>query len=331
MKLSILDQSPVAQGANARTAIEQTVQLAVQAEQLGYHRFWVSEHHDAKRVAGSTPEVLLAHIGAKTNTIRIGSGGVMLPHYSSYKVAENFKMLEALYPNRMDLGVGRAAGGNPIATMALQQNSGSREYDRYPEQVFDLQSYFTNLPESHPYYGITATPEIETLPELWLLGSSGGSAHIAAERGTAFTFAHFINGNGGEDVVKAYRNQFKRSAFYENPVASVAIHLICAPTDEEANERALSLDLSLLMLQKGNRSLEIQSIDEAKQYPYTANDLALINENRKRMIVGSPERVKEQLTLLANRYEVEEVMVITITHEFNHRIESFELLASMFQ
>ncbi|MCL7746527.1 LLM class flavin-dependent oxidoreductase [Halalkalibacter alkaliphilus] len=329
VRLSILDQSPIAAGVDARTAVMQTAELAVKAEQLGYHRFWVSEHHDAGRVAGSTPEVLLAHIGEKTKKIRIGSGGVMLPHYSSYKVAENFKMLEALYPNRIDLGLGRAAGGNPIATMALQGSSvGNR--GSYPEQIEDLKGYFTSLSSDHRYYGITATPNVDTMPQLWLLGSSGGSAQIAAEKGTAFTFAHFINGDGGEDVVKAYRNQFQPSAFYEKPEANVAIHLICADTDEEANQRATSLDLSLLMLQKGKRSLEIPTIEYAKSYPYTAHDLMQIRENRKRMIVGGPDKVKEEIEELANKYETDEVMVITITHDYSHRIRSFELLAEMF-
>ncbi|MDT8858965.1 LLM class flavin-dependent oxidoreductase [Alkalihalobacillus sp. MEB130] len=330
LKLSILDQSPIATGVNARTAIKQTANLAVWAEQLGYYRFWVSEHHDAGRVAGSTPEVLLAHIGGITKKIRIGSGGVMLPHYSSYKVAENFKMLEALYPNRIDLGLGRAAGGNPIATMALQNNpDGNR--DRYPEQIEDLKGYLTELPQAHRFYGITATPMVDTLPELWLLGSSGGSARIAAEKGTAFTFAHFINGAGGEDVVKAYKEHFQPSEFYAKPEASVAIHLICADTDEEANRLATSLDLSLLMLQKGERSMEIPTVDAALNYPYTQHDIEQIKENRKRMIVGDPKKVKKSIESLATTYDVNEVIIITITHDFQARMRSFELVANMFQ
>ncbi|KHF38671.1 LLM class flavin-dependent oxidoreductase [Halalkalibacter okhensis] len=330
LRLSILDQSPVANGIDARTAVKQTVELAEMAEQLGYHRFWVSEHHDAKRVAGSTPEVLLAHIGGRTKKIRIGSGGVMLPHYSPYKVAENFKMLEALYPNRVDLGIGRAAGGNPIATMALQGSS-ARKRDAYPDQIEELKGYFTGLSKDHHYYGITATPIVDTMPQLWVLGSSGGSAQIAAEKGTAFTFAHFINGDGGEEVVRAYRKQFRPSSFYGEPEASVAIHLICADKDEEANRRAASLDLSLLMLQKGQRSLEIPTIEAAESYPYNAADLVQVRENRKRMIVGGPNKVKAEVESLAKRYGTNEVMIITITHDYNHRVRSFELLAELFQ
>ena len=331
LTLSILDQSPIASGSTARRALQQTVELAQAAERLGYKRFWVSEHHDATTLAGSTPEVLIAHLAAKTEHIRIGSGGVMLPHYSAYKVAENFRMLEALYPGRIDLGIGRAPGGMPIATMALNEGK-RRDIDRYPEQVEDLIAYVSDtVPDNHRFHGLTATPVVDTIPEIWLLGSSNGSAAIAAQKGTAYSFAHFINGEGGEQAMAAYRRHFQPSVLYEKPQTSVAIFVVCAPTDEEADRLASSLDLSLLFTANGQKSDGTPTIEMAESYPYSPYELAFIRENRKRMIVGSPETVKQRIEALAAAYGTEEVVAVTITHSFSHRLRSYELLADAFQ
>lgn len=331
LTLSILDQSPIASGSNAREALQQTVQLAQAAERLGYKRFWVSEHHDATTLAGSTPEVLIAHLAAKTERIRIGSGGVMLPHYSAYKVAENFRMLEALYPGRIDLGLGRAPGGMPMATMALNEGK-RRDIDRYPEQVEDLIAYVTDtVSDNHRFHGLTATPVVDTTPEMWLLGSSNGSAAIAAQKGTAYSFAHFINGEGGEQAMQAYRRHFQPSALYEEPQTSVAIFVVCAETDKEAGRIASSLDLSLLFTANGQKSAGTPTIEMADSYEYSPYELAFIRENRKRMIVGSPETVKQRIESLAAAYETDEVVAVTITHSFAHRLRSYELLADAFQ
>lgn len=331
LTLSILDQSPISYGSDAREALHQTVQLAQAVEELGYKRFWVSEHHDSPSLAGSTPEVLIAHLAAKTSRIRIGSGGVMLPHYSAYKVAENFRMLEALYPNRIDLGLGRAPGGMPRATIALNEGR-MRNIDRYPEQVEEIKAYLTDsLPESHPLYGLTATPVVDTVPELWLLGSSQGSAGIAAEKGTAYSFAHFINGQGGVQAVETYKQHFQPSHFCERPEASVAIFVICADTDDEADRIASSLDLSLLMLDQGQMSQGTPSIEHAQSYSYSPFEFARVRENRKRMIVGSPRTVKERIEALANAYGVKEIIVVTITYHFEDRLRSYELLADAFE
>ncbi|WAH39148.1 LLM class flavin-dependent oxidoreductase [Alicyclobacillus dauci] len=329
IRLSILDQSPISQGSNAREALQRTVAVAQTAERLGYQRLWVSEHHDTTSLAGSTPEILIAHLAAKTNHIRIGSGGVMLPHYSAYKVAENFRMLEALYPNRIDLGLGRAPGGMPRSTMALQE--GKVRAANYVQQVEDLMAYLTDtLPDDHRFPGLTAAPVIDTVPEMWLLGSSDGSAHVAAQKGTAFTFAHFINGDGGVDAVRMYKDQFQPSVLYSEPQASVAIFCICADTDEEADTIASSLDLSLVMLANGQRADGTPSIETAKSYPYNRYELALIKENRKRMIVGSPVSVKQQIEHLAASYGVNEVIIATTTHQFEHRLRSYGLVANAF-
>lgn len=329
--LSVLDQSPIASGSDARTALQQTVQLAQAAERLGYKRFWVSEHHDTTTLAGSSPEVLVAHLATQTTRIRLGSGGVMLPHYSAYKVAENFRVLEALHPKRIDIGLGRAPGGMPRATMALNEGK-RRNVDAYPEQVADLIAYLTDtVDEDHRFHGLTATPVVDTVPEMWLLGSSRGSAVIAAQHGTAYSFAHFINGDGGEAAMQAYREHFQPSILHDKPKTSVAIFVICAETDDEADRIASSLDLSLLMLATGQKSDGTPTIEAAQAYPYSPFELAHVRENRKRMIVGSPETVKAGIDKLARAYGTDEVIAVTITHSFEHRLRSYELLADAFE
>lgn len=330
MKLSILDQSPVPIGSISREALQFTVTLAQEAEKLGYTRFWVSEHHDTRALAGSTPEILVAHIASKTKTIRVGTGGIMLPHYSAYKVSEVARMLEALYPNRIDLGLGRAPGGMPRATMALQE--GRRERVNYEQQIDDLIAYITDtVPKDHRFPGLKATPLIDTVPEVWLLGSTYGSAAIAAQKGTAFSFAHFINGDGGEDSMRLYKERFQPSILYDKPQTSVAVFVFCAETDEEADLIATSLDLSLLFAATGQRSPGLPSIEQAQAYEYNSYERKFIQENRKRMIVGSPQTVKKQIEALAAAYDTDEVIVVTNAHRYEHRMQSFRLLAEAFQ
>src|SRR5690554_4340385 len=205
LSYSILDQSPISEGSSPQEALKQTAVLAQKAEQWGYTRFWVSEHHDATTLAGSSPEVLIAHLGAVTKTIRLGSGGVMLPHYAPFKIAENFKLLEALYPDRIDAGVGRAPGGMPRASYALNEGK-KRDTSKFPAQIDDLRMYLTDsIPEEHPYYGMKATPVTKHSPPIWVLGSSENSAQLAADKGLPYMFAHFINGEGGQQFAKEYR------------------------------------------------------------------------------------------------------------------------------
>jgi luciferase family oxidoreductase group 1 len=328
MKLSILDQSPISVGLTARDALEQTVKVAQLAERLHYTRFWVSEHHDAANLAGSAPEVLLAHIGARTKEIRIGSGGVMLPHYSSYKVAENFRMLETLYSGRVDVGIGRAPGGMPRSTIALR--GGRVPTADYEEQVSELVAYLTDtLPENHPLYGLRARPIPETTPEMWLLGSSDSSAEVAARQGIAFAFAHFINGDGGAHAVQTYRETFHTSVLYDAPQALAAVFVFCADTEKRADELASSLDLALLMLASGRPTEWTPTLEMAKNYSYTAYERGFVKENRKRMIVGDPTSVKQQLEHFASLYAVDELMLATTTPGFADRIRSFELIANV--
>lgn len=328
--LSILDQSPIPAGSNAVEALANTALLVQEAEKLGYKRFWVSEHHNSKRLAGSSPEILMAHLAAKTSHIRIGSGGVMLPHYSAYKVAENFRLLEGLYPGRIDAGFGRAPGGMPIATRALQEGK-VYTIDRYPEQLDDFVHYVSgSSSDDYKYAGLQATPVVPTIPEVWLLGSSGESAMIAATRGAAFVFAQFINGEGGSRVVRRYQEVFQPSVLLDKPKSMVAIFVICQETEEEANRVASSLDLSILKLEQGKPSAGTPSVEEAMNYPYTPYDRLRIRENRNRMIVGDKEQVKQRILTLSEEYNTEEFMIVTITHDFEAKLKSYRLLAEAF-
>ncbi|MEI5908795.1 LLM class flavin-dependent oxidoreductase [Bacillus spongiae] len=327
LKLSVLDQSPIAEGISPSEALQQTTKLIQHVEKLGFHRFWVSEHHNTPTLAGSSPEILIAHLAANTEKIKVGSGGVMLPHYSPFKVAENFKVLEGLHPGRIDLGLGRAPGGMPRATLALNRGK-HRDINEFPDQIEELQYYLhDSLPENHPYYGLKATPLIPTVPEMWLLGSSASSAMLAANKGLPYTFAQFINGNGGSHYMQHYRQQFRPSKYFQEPKGIVAVFVICAETDEEAERIVSSVDYAILMSEQGVKSNGAPSPEKALSYSYSSYELARIQENRKRMVIGSPKKVKEQLLALASLYETDEIMAVTITYDFEDKLKSFELLA----
>lgn len=328
--LSILDQSPVVEGGTAAEALTRTIRLAQEAEKWGYRRFWVSEHHHTYSLAGSSPEVLIAYLAARTDRIRLGSGGIMLPHYSAYKVAENFRVLEALASGRVDLGLGRAPGGMPIATQALQEGKVSRG-DTYPYQLDDLIGYLHDrLDPDHRFSGLYATPVIPTAPEVWLLGSSDYSAHLAAEKGAGFAFAHFINGEGGAEAAKEYRKRFTPSIIGEKPRTLVAIFAICSDTEEESEALAASLDLMLLQFRQGIRNAGIPSKEKALQYIYTPYERYFVEENRKRMIVGTKEQVKARILSMSDEYQADEFMIVTRTPDFEATLKSYRLLAEAF-
>ncbi|WP_203361421.1 LLM class flavin-dependent oxidoreductase [Bacillus sp. REN10] len=327
LKLSVLDQSPISEGMTAELALKQTIELSQHVEKLGYERFWVSEHHDSASLAGSSPEVLISYIAAKTEKIRVGSGGVMLPHYSAYKVAENFRLLEGLAPGRIDLGLGRAPGGMPAATMALQGGSRNRSVADYPDQINELLGYLADDVANNPYGGLKASPLIQTMPEMWLLGSSPSSALLAASKGLPYTFAQFINGDGGPQYMEAYRNNFQPSAYLSEPKSMFAVFIACAETNEEAERIASSLDLALVMLEQGMRSNGTPSPETAAAYQYSPFERARVRENRKRMVVGSLESVRDQLNRLSEQYQTENIMAVSIMYDFKDKLRSFELLA----
>jgi luciferase family oxidoreductase group 1 len=328
--LSVLDQSPIRSGGTAADAVRETLELAQAAERLGYHRYWLAEHHSSRGLAGSTPEVLIGQVAARTRRIRVGAGGVMLSHYSPLKVAENFRMLETLFPGRIDLGIGRAPGTDQRTARALAQGPGALGIEHFPDQVADLIAFLRNrLDPGHRFAGVRAMPDGPGAPEVWLLGSSDQSAAVAAHFSTAFSFAHFINNEGGAKVTRAYARQFRPSPSLEAPRASVAVFVVCAETEVEARRLALSRELFLLWLSTG-RPGAYPAVEEAEAYPYTERERALVEHNRQRTIAGAPEQVKARLLALGAEYGVDEFVIVTITHDFKARLRSYELLAEVF-
>jgi luciferase family oxidoreductase group 1 len=328
--LSVLDQSPIRAGGTPAQAIGETVALAQACERWGYHRYWLAEHHSSEGLAGTAPEVLIARVAAATSSMRVGAGGVMLSHYSALKVAENFRVLEACYPGRIDLGIGRAPGSDYHTMRALAHGPGALGIEHFPSQVADVLAFVSDeLPAGHAFAGIHAQPRGITVPEPWLLGSSDGSAAIAAYFGCAFSFAHFITDQGGTEIMAAYRAHFRPSRWEAVPRASIGVFVLCAETEAAAQRLALSRDLSRLRLEKGMLG-PVPSVEEAEAHPYTQEDRMRIAHNRRRQIVGSPAQAKEQLLALGAAYGVDEFVVVSICYDFAARLRSYELLAEAF-
>lgn len=329
LTLSVLDQSPVRSGATELDAIEETIQLAQTAEALGYARYWLAEHHGTDGLAGCSPEILLARIGAVTRDIRIGSGGVMLTHYSPLKVAENFALLSTMYPGRVDLGLGRAPGGDQLTAQAMLYGSNiGVEY--YPAKVLDVKSFlYGSEPANKGLSRVKLTPHPAIPPEMWLLGSSADSASLAAQFGLPFSFAHFINPTRPEGVFEHYRQTFKPSGILKEPRASICVFAICAETEAEADRLALSGALWRVMLEKGALG-PFPSPEEAEAYPYTDAEKRSAEAGKRRGIIGDPASVKAGIEAVAAACKVEEVMVVTICHDVDARRRSYELIASAF-
>src|SRR5919109_3225124 len=304
-RLSVLDQSPVRSGAQPADAIRETLALAEACDRLGYTRYWLAEHHSTAALAGSAPDVLIGQVAARTERIRVGSGGVMLQHYSPLKVAESFRVLETLFPGRIDLGLGRAPGSDQLTARALAGPAGgSPEF--FPQQVGDLLAWLGGEPPpEHPFARVRAMPTGDTAPEVWLLGSSDQSAALAAHFGTAFSFAHFINADGGAGVTRAYARAFKPAALLGAPRASVAVFVVCAPTEAEARRLAQSRDLFIVRLYTG-RSSRYPTVAEAEAYQYTAREWMIVEHARRRRIAGTPEQCRARLRALAAEYGVDE-------------------------
>lgn len=330
--LSVLDQSPIRAGGTPAQALADTVALARACDRLGYRRYWVAEHHASGGYAGTAPEILIGAIAAATGTIRVGSGGVMLSHYSSLKVAEQFRVLEALYPGRIDLGIGRAPGSDQRTAMALTHGAGMRRTEHFPHQVNDLIDYLDGgVPEGHPFHGVPAMPVVDTAPEVWLLGSSDQSAMLASYFGCPFSFAQFIAGSGGEAVMHAYRNGYRPSARHPQPQASVGVFAICAETDVAAERLALSRALWRVRRETSPDIPPFPSDEEAQAYVFSEREQAILARYRNRQVVGSPATVKARLEAIAEAHGVDELVVVTITHGFAARLRSYELLAEAFQ
>ena len=330
IRLSVLDQSPIRKGVTAEQAVQETVQLAKYTDKLGYTRFWVSEHHNTGSLAGSTPEVLLAYLGSQTKNIRIGSGGVMMPNHSTLKVAENFRMLEALFPGRVDLGMGRAPGTDRLTASVLNPSNQFNQQD-FINQLFDLNSYFHDTGEPGTVQAkVRAIPQVQTVPARWLLSSSGESGLFAAHFGMGLSFAHFINPIGGPQAVAAYRERFKPSLEMPNEQANVAIFVFCSEDEEKIRQHQALMDYRFNQFEKGG-GLTPVGYNDIKDVIYSPDEQERIKYNRQRVITGTPGQIKLKLTWLAEDYKVDEIIAVTIAEDFNDRLESYRLLAEQFQ
>jgi len=325
--LSVLDQSPIKSGSNAVNALQETIDLASLTDELGYHRYWVAEHHASDALAGCSPEVLLGRLGAETKNIRLGSGGIMLPHYSPYKVAENFKILETLYPQRIDLGVGRAPGTDPFTAAAIRYGSRVGP-EHFPNMVVDLQALLNDTdPRTQGMENARAYPKVDTPPQLWMLGSSEDSASLAALTGLPYNFAYFINPQIRPDIFDYYRGHFEPGPNFTEPQCALTVFTVCAETEAEALELSKSRDLWFIRLLRGNPG-SFPTVQEASDYDYSEGELRAIEDNRDRRAVGTPDQVSEKLNNWAKQFELDELMILTITHDAQARRESYQLLQS---
>lgn len=330
LKLGIVDQSPVPNGSDARTAVAATLELAQLADRLGFSRYWLAEHHSTNSFAGSAPEVLIPAVASVTKRIRVGSGGVMLPHYSPYKVAEQFRMLQTLFPGRIDLGLGRAPAGTGRAAQALRYGRPAIAVEHFPQQLDDLAGWLgESLDSAHPLTRVRATPRGTDVPELWMLASSGTTAEVAARRGLGYSFAQFISGVDGSEAVRAYQARFQPSPHRSEPAANVGIGVLCADTREEAEWLSLSLHLWRMRIMRG-MDRGIPSPEQAKEeFEAAGISIAEVLAEETRVVVGNPTQVRDALTALAERYGVDELMTVTVTHDLGARRRSYELLADV--
>ena len=328
MKLSVLDQSTAREGASQHVAIRETLELARHCEALGYHRFWVSEHHASDSIVGTAPEVLMAAIAATTSRIRVGSAGVMLPHYSALKVAEQFRVLEAIAPSRIDLGVGRAPGSDRLTAYAL--NPYANAADEFPQQVQDLRAWVTGeaLADGHPFAAIKAHPTGPTAPELWILGSSGYGAQLAARFSLPYAFAYFFTeGRGVEEALGIYRRNYRPSARHPTPQATICVWALAADTEAEARRLLQTREFWRIGFEQGLRQ-PLVTPEVAAAYPYPAAERAPIDALRRKAIVGTGDAVAARLRELAARLLLDELVVVTWTHDAAARHRSYALLAA---
>ncbi len=327
--LSVLDQSPIPEGFTAADALRNTLDLAKWAERLGYNRYWLAEHHGTPGLACNSPEVLIGPVAAATSRIRVGSGGIMLPHYSALKVAENFGMLSNLYPGRIDLGIGRAAGTSPAVTLMLQRDRRQAPPDDFPTQLAELLGYLADRHvAASPFKQFPATLDRQNKPEIWLLGSSRQSGIWAAELGLPYCFADFINPAGAE-IGQYYSRAFTPSSYSSSPRAAVAAWVICAETDEEAHELSLSARMMMAMLFRG-RLITVPTVERARQFLADEKVPLEMLTTGRRFITGSPQRVKAAIESLAQEYGAQEVFLVNILHSHAARRRSYELIAEAF-
>jgi luciferase family oxidoreductase group 1 len=327
LPLSALDLVPVSQGVSNGEAVRQSLALARELDQLGYRRLWYAEHHNMPAIASTAPATLIALAAQQTERIRVGSGGVMLPNHPPLQVAETFKMLESIYPGRIDLGIGRAPGTDQVTALALRRSRDALLANDFPEQLEELMDFGRGLQRSHPFVGVTAYPEEVPLPPVWLLGSSDFSSALAAKLGLGFAFAAHFSPDRPDVPMLGYRQAFKASDSLAAPYAILTVSVICAETSAEAERLASSMQLSWVRLRTG-RSSKIPTPEEALAYPYTDQELAAVDAYRQLQIVGTPDVVRMRIDALVAKTRADEVMVTTVTHDYEARRRSYRLLAA---
>ncbi|MBG9980293.1 LLM class flavin-dependent oxidoreductase [Facklamia lactis] len=334
VKLGILDYAQIDEGSSSKEALNNTIKLAQYCESLGYERFWVAEHHNVPAFASSSPELLMMKLLAHTEKIRIGSGGVMLPHYAPLKVAENFRILEAYYPHRVDLGMGNSRGTSQVYAALNEDKSFKQNYE---QKIVDIQAFLTDsLDQDHAQHGIAANPVIEHRPQMWLLSSSVKSARIAARLGLGYCFGVFPYASKdrlqvGIEACQVYRDEFKPSTFMTEPIVSVAPFLAVAETEDEGLAFAEALDLWLLGLDNFSELKQFPSIETARHFNYSDTDRQAITRNRIRSVVGGIESVTAQLKSYVNQLQADELLLVPLMPGFNNRKKAIELLAEAFK
>jgi luciferase family oxidoreductase group 1 len=328
--LSVLDLASVGSGSTPAEALRDSVELARRAEQLGYHRFWVAEHHGMPGVASSSPPILIGQVAAATTDIRVGSGGVMLPNHPPLVVAEQFATLEAMFQGRIDLGIGRAPGTDPHTARALRRSTGPLSADDFPRQLSELIAFFRGeFPEGHPYRSVVPVPGQGYEPAIWLLGSSGYSAQVAGLLGLPFAFAHHFSAENTLPALDLYRENFRPSPELAEPYAMIAVSVVAADTDEQARWIARSGELSFLQLRRGAPGL-VPSPEEAADFPYSEMELSVMADRSAQQAVGSPETVRRRLVELLDQTQVDELMVTNIVHSHADRVRSLEIVRDLF-
>src|SRR3712207_5696333 len=328
--LSVLDVSPVSSGSNGAQALRNTLELARLVDQLGYERYWLAEHHNLPSIASSAPEIMIGHVATVTERIRVGAGGIMLPNHAPLKVAETFRVLGAVHPERIALGIGRAPGTDPVTATALRRAEDGLEAQDFPQRFGELLAFSGDgFPEEHPYRSVIAMPSEVGLPPIWLLGSSGYSARAAGQMGLGYAFAAHFSPADPAPAMLAYRESFEPSENFERPSAVLAVAVICGETDEHAEELASSMELAWVRMRSGNPG-PLPSLEEALAYPYTPAERRLADAYRSMQVVGDPRTVRARIEELAERTAADEVMVTTNVHDHAERLRSYERLAEVF-
>ena len=329
--LSVLDVSPVSSGSDSAGALRNTLDLAKLVDRLGYRRYWLAEHHNLPSIASSAPEVMIGHVASVTESIRVGAGGIMLPNHAPLRVVETFRVLEALHPGRVDLGIGRAPGTDPVAATALRRSQDGLGAEDFPQRFGELLAFGGDgFPEDHPFRSVVAMPSDVGLPPIWLLGSSGYSAKAAGEMGLGYAFAAHFSPSDPTPAMRAYRESFEPSETFERPSAVLAVAVVCGETGEHAQRIASSMELAWVRLRSG-RPGPLPCPEEAIAYPYTPAERRLADAYRSMQIVGDPPSVRARIEEVAEHTAADEIMVTTNVHDHAERLRSYERLAEVFE